>query len=433
MRIMQRRARPGRLCLTVTFTVGWLLPLTGCSPAADGTPFDTNDVESFAGSGGSAAVGVAGSAGAPSGGAGGSGGATSAGGSAGTEGGTGGTGFVGGGGSSGSAGSVGSSGSAGQGGSAAEGGTAGTAGLSGTQRVGAESCPAGPFPGPLPANVNAQIVPIGSVGDNGFFNWEGVVWTGDALYFSEIANDDSSQINRFVPGGSVERGVITGTGSNGLALDANGDLRLAAHDVGAISRVDLPGGAITRGNQQFNNLRFNSPNDLVLRGDGNLYFTDPDFQSPSGRIQGATRVYRIAPDAQITVVEATLDQPNGITMSPDGNRLYVSGGGVLREYSLDAAGVPTVVGNFDQALQAPDGMAMDCAGNIYAVENSARLVRVFNPGGDLIGTIGPLPGQGLTNVAFGGADRKTLFISGFTQGTQPGLFSVELEVPGLPY
>jgi gluconolactonase len=144
-------------------------------------------------------------------------------------------------------------------------------------------------------------------------------------------------------------------------------------------------------------------------------------------------VYRIAPDAQITVVEATLDQPNGITMSPDGNRLYVSGGGVLREYSLDAAGVPTVVGNFDQALQAPDGMAIDCAGNIYAVENSARLVRVFNPGGDLIGTIGPLPGQGLTNVAFGGADRKTLFISGFTQGTQPGLFSVELEVPGLPY
>jgi len=293
----------------------------------------------------------------------------------------------------------------------------------------------------LPANVNTLIVPIGSVGDNDFFNWEGVVWTGDALYFSEVANDDSSQINRFVPGGSVERGVFANTGSNGLALDASGDLLLAAHDVGAISRIDLPGGTITRGTQQFNSLRFNSPNDLVLRGDGNLYFTDPDFQSPSGRIQGSTRVYRIAPDAgngqppAITVVDATIDQPNGITMSPDGNTLYVSGGSVLREYSLDAAGVPTKVGDFPQSLQAPDGMAIDCAGNIYAVENSARRVRVFNPDGDLIGTIGPdgLPGQGLTNVAFGGSNRKTLFISGFTQGTQPGLFSVELDVPGLPY
>jgi gluconolactonase len=428
---MQRRAHPGRLCLSLAFTAGWLLPLaTGCSAGADGAPFDDNEVQSFAGGGG-AAIGAGGSAGSGTGGVGGSAG-TSAGGSAGTQGGTGGTGLVGGAGTSGSAGSsAGSSGSAGQG----NGGSAGTGSGSNTQRVGAEACPAGPFPSPLPANVNTSITPIGSVGENDFFNWEGPVWTGDALYFSEIANDDSSQINRFVPGGSVERGVIQGTGSNGLALDASGDLRLAAHDVGAISRVDLPGGAITRGNQQFNSLRFNSPNDLVLRGDGNLYFTDPDFQSPSGRIQGATRVYRIAPDGQVSVVDATLDQPNGITMSPDGNTLYVTGAGVLREYSLDEAGVPSAVGNFDQALEVPDGMAIDCAGNIYAVENSARRVRVFNPDGDLIGTIGPegLPGSGLTNVAFGGSSRRTLFISGFTQGTQPGLFSVELNVPGLAY
>ena len=428
---MQSRARSGRLCRSLTFSACWVLPWAGgCSAGADGEPFN-NDVQSFAGAGGSAPVGAAGSAGSGAGGVGGSAG-TSAGGSAGTEGSTGGTGFQGNGGTSGSAGSgSGSSGSAGQG----NGGSAGTGSGSNTERVGAEACPAGPYPSPLPANVNTLIVPIGSVGENDFFNWEGPVWTGDALYFSEIANDDSSQINRFVPGGSVERGVIQGTGSNGLALDANGDLLLAAHDVGAISRVDLPGGAITRGNQQFNSLRFNSPNDLVLRGDGNLYFTDPDFQSPSGRIQGATRVYRIAPDGQVSVVDATLDQPNGITMSPDGNTLYVTGAGVLREYSLDAAGVATPVGNFDQGLQVADGMAIDCAGNIYAVENSARRVRVFSPDGDLIGTIGPdgLPGQGLTNVAFGGANRKTLFISGFTQGTQPGLFSVELQVPGLPY
>jgi gluconolactonase len=281
---------------------------------------------------------------------------------------------------------------------------------------------------------------LASVGDTNSFNWEGVVWTGEALLFSEIANGNGSQINRYTPGGSVERGVFPNTGSNGLALDAAGNLLLAAHDVGGISRLDLPGGALTRGTQTLNGLRFNSPNDLVLRGDGNLYFTDPDYQSPSGRIQGGTRVYRIAPapagqPPDISVVDDSIDQPNGITLSPDGNTLYVSGGSVLRSYALDAAGVPTPIRTFQQMLQAPDGMAMDCAGNVYAVENSARRVRVFSAEGALLGTIGPqgFDNQGLTNLAFGGPNRTTLFISGFTQGDQGGLYSVELQVPGFPY
>jgi len=238
----------------------------------------------------------------------------------------------------------------------------------------------------------------------------------------------------------VERGVFANTGSNGLALDAAGDLLLAAHDVGGISHLDLPGGALTRGTQTRNGMRFNSPNDLSLRGDGNIYFTDPDFQSPSGRIQGDTRVYRIAPPQAgqgpaISVVDDSIDQPNGITLSPDGNTLYVSGGSVLRSYSLDASGVPTPLRTFQQTLQAPDGMAMDCAGNVYAVENQARRVRVFSAEGVLLGTIGPqgFDNQGLTNVAFGGPLRTTLFISGFTEGDQGGLYSVELQVPGLPY
>ena len=338
----------------------------------------------------------------------------------------------------GNGGSLGLSGSGGS--SSAGSGAGGGAGAPATAvgRVGAEDCPAGPFGSPLPATPSIQK--LASVGDNNNFNWEGLVWTGDALLFSEIAGNNSSQINRFVPGGSLQRGAFPNTGSNGLALDAAGDLLLAAHDVGGVSRLDLPGGTITRGTQTFNGMRFNSPNDLVLRADGNLYFTDPDFQSPSGRIQGDTRVYRIAPAqgspaGAISVVDDSIDQPNGITLSPDGNTLYVSGGSVLRSYALDAAGVPTPLKTFQQSLQVPDGMAMDCAGNVYAVENSARRIRVFSADGTLIGTIGPqgFDNQGLTNVAFGGTNRTTLFISGFTQGTQGGLYSVELNVPGLPY
>jgi len=315
---------------------------------------------------------------------------------------------------------------------------ASSGGSASAARVGAADCPPGPFGSPLPSNPSIQH--LAAVGGTTSVNWEGVLWTGEALLFSEIATGNASQINRYTLSGSVERGVFANTGSNGLALDSAGDLLLAAHDVGGISRLDLPGGALTRGTQTFNGLRFNSPNDLVLRGDGNIYFTDPDFQSPSGRIQGDTRVYRIAPapagqPPAISVLDDSLDQPNGITLSPDGNTLYVSGGSVLRSYSLDTSGVATLIRTFQQALQVPDGMAMDCAGNVYAVENQARRVRVFSAEGELLGTLGPqgFDSPGLTNVAFGGANRTTLFISSVTQGDQGGLYSVELQVPGLAY
>jgi gluconolactonase len=305
-------------------------------------------------------------------------------------------------------------------------------------RVGAELCPPGPFASPLPANVVVQS--LASVGANNFFIFEGVVWTGNALYLSEIdsGNDNFSQIDRFTPPNTFERGVFTNTGSNGLALAADGSLLMAAHDVGGISRLTLPGGAITRGNQTRNGERFNSPNDLVIRGDGNVYFTDPDFQSPDGRIQGGTFVYRIAPPlgaGAISVVDQNVDNPNGITLSPDGNTLYVAANGVLREYSLDAAGVPTPLGNLVDGFGGPDGMTVDCAGNIYAVQNGSQTVNVFSPDGERLGVIGPngFGGQGVTNVAFGGANRTTLFVTTFSQGQNGGLFSVELQVPGMPY
>jgi gluconolactonase len=326
---------------------------------------------------------------------------------------------------------------AGAGGTAAGSGGSGNPSGAGPGRVGAELCPPGPFGNPLAGGVTVQ--PLASVGDNNFFLFEGPVWTGDALYLSEIGNDDTSQIDRYTLDGTFTRGVFRDTGSNGLALDANGDLLLAAHDVGGISRLALPEGTITRGAQQLNGLRFNSPNDLVLRGDGNIYFTDPDFQSPTNaRIQPGTFVYRIAPpeaSGAISIVDQTVDNPNGVTLSPDGNTLYVSANGVLRKYSLDAAGVATPAGDLVPGFNGPDGMAMDCAGNIYAVKNGEQTITVLSPDGQQLGVIGPagFAGGGVTNAAFGGPNRTTLFVTTFSQGTTGGLFSVELGVPGLPY
>jgi gluconolactonase len=238
-----------------------------------------------------------------------------------------------------------------------------------------------------------------------------------------------------VPGVGLERGVIPDAGSNGLALDSSGNLLLAAHDVGGISSVALGSNTVTRGAQTRNGARFNSPNDLVVRGDGNVYFTDPDFQAPNGRTQEGTFVYRIAPTGEISVVDDSMSNPNGITLSPDGNTLYAAGAGVLREYALDAAGVATPIGDITNQIATPDGMTVDCAGNIYAADNGGRSILVFSPEGEQLGTIGGQAAfaQGVTNVAFGGPNRTTVFITTFSQAESGGLYSVELGVPGLPY
>jgi gluconolactonase len=308
----------------------------------------------------------------------------------------------------------------------------------GPGRVGAEFCPAGPFGAPLPANPAVQR--LFTLNDNGFFNFEGPVWTGSALYFSEISggnNPPPARINRYVPGAAdFERGVFEDSGSNGMALDAAGNLIAATHDVGAISSFQVSNGARgTFGAQTFNGQRFNSPNDLVLRGDGNLYFTDPSFQAP-GNPQGSTRVYRIDPAGAASVVDGSLGNPNGITLSPDGNTLYVTSSQGLRRYALAPDGTPDAGATIplQQGLQEADGMAMDCAGNIYTTEHGARRIRVFDPAGNQLASFG---GQGtfannVTNLAFGGPNRTTLFITTLTQNGG-GVYSVEANIPGLPY
>lgn len=308
----------------------------------------------------------------------------------------------------------------------------------GPGRVGAEFCPPGPFGAPLPANPSVQR--LFTLDDNGFFNFEGPVWTGSALYFSEISggnNPPPARINRYVPGAAgFERGVIENSGSNGLALDAAGNLIAATHDVGAITTFQVANGARGMfGAQTFNGQRFNSPNDLVLRGDGNLFFTDPAFQAP-GNPQGATRVYRIDPAGTASVVDGSLGNPNGITLSPDGNTLYVTSSQGLRRYALAADGTPDAGTTIplQEGLQEADGMAMDCAGNIYTTEHGARRIRVFDPAGNQLASFG---GQGtfannVTNMAFGGPNRTTLFITTLTQNGG-GMYSVEANVPGLPY
>lgn len=260
--------------------------------------------------------------------------------------------------------------------------------------------------------------------------YEGPVWIKDALYFSDFTFGPGfpSRILKLDASGKVST-VIDDSGSNGLATDGKGNLIAGTHKYKSVSRYSLDG---KRADvvSKFNGNVFNSPNDLALATDGTLYFSDPDFQrdaAPGG--QDKTRVYRVATDGKVTVVEDTLKNPNGVSLSPKGDVLYVNGmegdHGVLRAYAI-VNGVPQQGKNLVDKLGIPDGMAVDCHGNIYVTEHTDKRLRVFTPAGKQIATI--KVDANVTNAAFGGADGKTLYITG-----AGAVWQLKLDVTGSPY
>jgi gluconolactonase len=317
------------------------------------------------------------------------------------------------------------------------------------------TCPPGPFGGPLPAGgaTPTRVAGLPPKGDinmqgNGFTNIEGPVWIGDTLYVSEFPGSPSPPPSRilFLTGagtiGAIGASGTDGgvdTGSNGLAVDRAGNLYAGVHKDGSISRIDLATGARTPVATTYLGLRFNSPNDLAIRSDGTIYFSDPSYQAPNNSpVQAQTRVYRVAPGGAVSVVDATLTQPNGVTLSVDESTLYVSSNNGLYAYPVMADGSTGPRPATALSTMNLDGMAIDCAGNLYAALINSPNILVLGPTGSSLGTITvPTPTMGtlqsVTNAAFGGADHKTLYISAQGSSGGQGLFQVALNVPGMPY
>jgi len=258
--------------------------------------------------------------------------------------------------------------------------------------------------------------------------YEGPVWIKDALYFSDFsfAAGFPSRIRKLAADGSVST-VLDDSGSNGLAVDAKGVLVAASHKDKALMRYPLDGGARTPIAQRYSGQVFNSPNDIAIAADGTTYFTDPDYQkaaAPGG--QPVTGVYRVATDGKVTLVDGSRRNPNGIALSPAGDVLYVTAlDGLLKAYPL-VHGVPGPGRDLVKGLDGPDGMTVDCHGNLYATEHAAKRVRVFSPQGRELATI--RVDANVTNAAFGGADGKTLYITG-----AGALWQLRLDVSGAPY
>ncbi len=259
--------------------------------------------------------------------------------------------------------------------------------------------------------------------------YEGPVWIKDALYFSDFVTSGvfPSRIQKLDANG-VMTTLIEDSGSNGLAVDAQGNIIAGTHKYKSLSRYTLAGERTTIADQFEGNV-FNSPNDIAIAKDGTIYFTDPAFQrdaAPGG--QDKTRVYRVATDGKVTVVDDTLNNPNGVSLSLDEKTLYVEGNGeqgVLRAYPI-VDGIPQAGKDIVTDVAIPDGMTLDCHGNIYLTEHAAKRVRVVTPEGKQIATI--KVDANLTNAAFGGDDGKTLFLTG-----AGAVWKLKLDVTGQPY
>lgn len=301
------------------------------------------------------------------------------------------------------------------------------------------SCPAGPFGHPVPPGAQIthidNALPRDAFNQNGQLNAnvEGPVWRDGALYFSEFgagANPPPSRILRYAGDGPGTVFAAT-AGTNGLATDAAGRLHGASHKVGGIVRIGA-GGEETVVVKGYQGLRFNSPNDLTFRRDGTLYFTDPSWQAPNPPPQAKTRVYRVAPGThKALVIDANREQPNGITLSPDEKTLYLSSLSGLYRYAVAADGSVGPPQRFASQIGGADGMVVDCAGNLYVT--STDVIIVDKSGQEIDRLQMPAGAGAVTNVAFGGPKRKTLYITAMGQGQGRGLFKVDLKVPGLPY
>jgi gluconolactonase len=299
-------------------------------------------------------------------------------------------------------------------------------------------CPAGKEYGPPLASKTTTAARL--VGGRTFL--EGPVWVADRGYLlvSDMAAATGSErvqpstILRYTPGSATVETAIANAGSNGLALAPDGQSIVAAtHDRRSVSRYRLSDSTREVVAANFQGAAFNSPNDVTIRSDGVVYFTDPDFQR-GGRadaMNGKTDVFRVV-GGTVSLVDDRLRQPNGIALSPDGSRLYVGayGEGKIYSYPVQADGSTGARTEF-ASISGPDGGTIDCAGNVYWVSGNDGLVHVFSPAGAELGTISS-GGTGTTNVAFGGADRQTLFITSGRTGDS-GLYSAHLGVPGYPY
>jgi gluconolactonase len=264
---------------------------------------------------------------------------------------------------------------------------------------------------------------------------EGPLWRADGtLLFSDIPANTVYVIRPDAANSTPQEFRKPSGNTNGNTFDLRGRILSANHD-GTLTRHE-PSGETTVLASKFESKRLNSPNDVVVRSDGKIYFTDPTYGvKKEDRQLDFSGVYRLdldSPDAssgKLSVLTKEFTLPNGLTLSPDEKKLYVGdyGARIIKVYDVAADGGVSegrLFADFSQmeGNEGPDGMKCDTLGNLWTTGPGGVLV--FSPAGELLGRL-KVPG-GTTNVAFGEKDGRTLFV---TAGDK--VFSVRTKMEGI--
>jgi gluconolactonase len=263
---------------------------------------------------------------------------------------------------------------------------------------------------------------------DGFQFTEGPFWVPEAGGFLLFSDVPGNRMIKWTPAGEVtdfiapvfdgdyEGGFV---GSNGITGDSDGNIVFAEHYNGRISRISPDGTGRSIVVDAYEGVRFNSPNDLVYKSDGSLYFTDPAYGlPPETQGQDVHGIYRLSQDGAVERLAAQ-QAANGLAFSPDESRLYVSGGGQWMVYEVAGDGT---LGEGALFLEGgSDGMKVDERGNLWGTGRGG--VWVISPEGVHLGTIAP--DESPANVAFGDADGRTLYMTAVT-----GLYRVRTNVAG---
>jgi gluconolactonase len=304
-----------------------------------------------------------------------------------------------------------------------------------------------------------------------------------------MALTNQTTIWRWEPGSDPEVWLDdTEAGTNGHAINNAGKLIAARQLDGSLVEIDWETKELTTIVDEYEDKRFNSPNDLTIASDGTIYFTDPNWNTPSNvdtdTVQGGgdpgdmdtegQRIYRVDPEAGTVVdlgvtdddmVPDLRDKPNGIILSEDESQILIGGLRGLWAFDLEDGEVSNPEQLLDTAI---DGLGRDCAGNIYVTttreiegRDDGQIIAIFDKNNEEVGFL-EVPGIHITtNVAFGGDDGRTLFVTGLTAPTADpdeddpdfgsddydpgprqcgdddclpaGIYEVELNVQGYPY
>jgi gluconolactonase len=277
----------------------------------------------------------------------------------------------------------------------------------------------------------------------GFLFTEGPVWMPDGyLLFSDPNNntiyrwsdDDGLAVFRTKSGYTgVDIGEYGQPGSNGLAVDSEGRLTIDEHGNRRVTRLERTG-FLTVLADRYDGERFNSPNDLVYKSDGSLYFTDPPFGLPKffadpRKETPFSGVYRWQ-DGQLQLLSTDLNGPNGLAFSPDERYLYVGNWDekkkVVMRYDVRQDGTLANGMVFYDMTDAPgedaiDGLKVDQQGNVYV--SGPGGLWILSPTGRHLGTL--VAPEHPHNFNWGGADGRTLYLT-----AQTGLYRIRLNVPG---